>query len=152
MNITIRDTNADPRDVILVREASAFILSRLLKPSQLKHVNLHVNLAILKDDLGDIGIEEAPTFRLRLHRELDSLAMIVTLAHELVHLAQVMNGKLFLKEINGLEVWHWLNVPYGHDPYGDKTLILPWEVEAEQREVDLACHFFSHYVTKLNGS
>src|SRR5690606_34844853 len=103
MKLTIRGTQGNPRDVKILREAIPFILSRLLKPSQTKHVSLHVTLTTLEHDFGDIGIEEAPTFRLRLHHDMDTLFMIVTLAHELVHLAQVVDGQLFVKKIKGLE-------------------------------------------------
>lgn len=150
MKLTIRRIKGDPRDVKLVREGVAFILGRLLTPLHMAKVRLHITLTTLESDLGDVSIEKSPRFSIRLHHEMDTLLMLVTLAHELVHVAQVMQGHLFLKKINGLVVWVWKGQSYGADPYGDPSRYLPWEADAELREGDLACQFFSHYVTSLN--
>ena len=152
MKLTIRRTKGDPRDVQLIREAVPFILSRLLKPLHMKGVTLHITLTTLKRDFGDISVSEAPKFRLRLHHEMDTLFMIVTLAHELVHMAQVMDGRLSFKKINNLAVWHWMGEPYGAEPYADPDANLPWETDAVLLESDLACQFFEWYVTSLNAS
>jgi hypothetical protein len=83
---------------------------------------------------------------------MDTLMLLVTLAHELVHLAQVMDGRLQLKKIKGLDTWHWKRKPYGEDPYNpSESRDLPWEVEASELECDLALQFFAFYVRKLNG-
>ena len=83
---------------------------------------------------------------------MDSLFMMVTLAHELVHLSQVMQGRLELKKINDLHVWHWDNKPYGTVPYDDLGTDIPWERDAGEQEGDLARQFFNHHITSLNGT
>lgn len=150
MKLTIRRNDGDQRDVRLLREAVPFMLNRLLKPAHVKTIVLHISFTRLHGDFGDIEIETAPTFRIRLHHEMDTLLMMVTLAHELVHLSQVMLGRLELKKIKGLAVWHWDGKPYGSAPYDDLEQTLPWELDADSREGDLACQFFSYYVTSLN--
>ena len=150
MKLTIRRNDGDPRDVKLLHEAVPFILSRLMKPRDVKKVSLHISLTRLHGDFGDIEIETAPAFRIRLHHEMDTLLMIVTLAHELVHLSQVMRGSLKLNKINDLTVWHWDDVPYGAEPYDNPEHALPWETEADSRETELASQFCAHYITLLN--
>ena len=152
MKLTIRRNQGDTRDVELIRKAVPFMLKRLLKPEQLEALSVHVVLTKLQDDLGNVDIEEAPKFRLRLHHEMDTLLMIVTLAHELVHLSQVMHGRLQLREINDLTVWYWDKKPYGSEPYADPDRTLPWESDANRMEGELACRFFTHYVKNLNAS
>jgi hypothetical protein len=151
MKLKIRRNDGDPRDVKVLREAVPFMLNRLLKPAHVKKVVIHITLTRLHGDFGDIGIETAPTFRIRLHHEMDTLVMILTLAHELVHMSQVMHGRLQLKKINDLLEWCWDGKPYGTAPYDVPNLVLPWESDADERESDLACQFFQHYVTLLNG-
>lgn len=150
MKLSIRKNRGDKRDVELIREAVPFILKRLLKAEQIEDIDLHITLVKLKNDFGDVEISSAPSFRLRLHHEMDTLLMIVTLAHELVHVSQVMNGRLKLKKINHLRQWYWDKRPYGTAPYDDPELTLPWESEAARLENELACRFFRHYVSKLN--
>lgn len=151
MQLTIRRNQGDKRDVKLIRMAVPFMLKRLLKPSLVNEVTLHISLTSLQGDCGDIGIEDAPKFKMRLHHEMDTLLLMVTLAHELVHLSQVMDGRLKIKEINDLTTWFWKRKSYGSDPYASGAGNLPWEIDAESREGDLACQFFTHYVTMLNA-
>jgi hypothetical protein len=81
---------------------------------------------------------------------MDAILMVVTLAHELVHLSQVMNKRLEVKEINDLSVWFWDGQPYGTEPYADETVVLPWEADAERQEGNLARQFLNNYVKRLN--
>ncbi len=150
MKLTIRRNDGDKRDVKLLRAAVPYILNRLLTPAHVKTIVIHITLTRLHGDFGDIEIETAPKFRIRLHHEMDTLLMMLTLAHELVHLSQVMIGRLQLKKINGLAVWHWDGKPYGTEPYEAPNGDLPWEIDADCREGDLACQFFQHYLTSLN--
>lgn len=150
MQLEIERNRGTERDVKLIREAVPFMLKRLLKPEQLGQISLHISISRLHADLGDIILEDAPDFRLRLHHESDSILMLVTLAHELVHLAQVIEGRLKFRKIKGLYAWVWDGRSYGHDPYADPERVLPWERDAELREGDLARQFLNSYVRKLN--
>lgn len=152
MELVIRRNSADARDVRLVREAAPYMLKSLLKAELFSQVVLHVSFAKLNKDLGDVSVGEAPRFRMRLHPEMDTVLMMVTLAHELVHVSQVMEGRLKLKKIKGLHSWTWDGCNYGVDPYGDSDLNPPWEIDAVSQESDLACQFFRWYVTSLNAS
>lgn len=151
MKLTVRRNQGDKRDVELIRKAVPFMLKRLLKAEQIERISLHVILTKLKGDFGNVEIETAPAFRLRLHHEMDTLLMMVTLAHELVHVSQVMEGRLKLKKINHLTTWYWDKKPYGTAPYDDPDLILPWESDAARAENELACRFFRFYVSNLNA-
>ena len=152
MQLEIHRKRGTERDVKLIREAVPFMLKRLLQPEQLSQVRLNVSITRLNGDLGDIILEDAPDFRLRLHHEADAILMMVTLAHELVHLSQVLSGRLKFKKFKGLDVWVWDGRSYGTDPYADPDRVLPWERDAELREGDLARQFLNFYVKKLNAN
>lgn len=153
MQLTVRQKLGDARDVKLIRDAVPFMLKKLLAPSQLSQVSVQVSIVKLNEDCGDIELHTPPLFKLRLSHQLDSVLMLLTLAHELIHLSQVVEGRLNLKKINGLTVWFWDGRPYGSEPY-DSPLgdALPWEIDANRRESDLACQFLNDYVRKLNVS
>lgn len=152
MQLEIERKRGTERDVKLITEAVPFMLKRLVKPEQLTQVHLNISITRLKGDHGDIVLEDAPYFRLRLHHESDSILLLVTLAHELVHLSQVLSGRLKFKKIKGLDVWVWDGRSYGSEPYADLDRVLPWERDAELREGDLARQFVNFYVKKLNGN
>lgn len=152
MKLTIQRKLGDERDDELIRDAVLFMLQRLLTPAQIERVSLHILVTRLHGDFGDIELTRAPSFHIRLHYEVNAILLMVTLAHELVHMAQVMNGRLELKKIKDLSVWYWDGIPYGTAPYDDPELVLPWETDAEECECDLVRHFVDFYVTSLNPS
>jgi hypothetical protein len=69
--------------------------------------------------------------------------ILVTLAHEAVHVAQFVTGKLNSKKINGKIHWFWKDKNYGHGVYeiskspDGQFLELPWEAEAVKKELPL---------------
>lgn len=152
MQVRVYQQGSNRKDTLLIREAAVQMLSRLLKPEQTEQVNLQVLVTKLDGDFGDIELQAAPYFRLRLADDLNSILTLVTLAHELVHLAQVVEGRLSLSSQPSGTVWHWDGVPYGTDPYDLEDVKLPWEVDALEREGDLACHFVNEYVRNLNAA
>ena len=152
MKLTVIHKTGNNRDLNLIRSACQQMLSRLLKPEQMARITLHVKVTTLQDDLGDISVESDSSFYLRLHHEMDTLLLIVTLAHELVHLSQVMTGRLVINKNNDLGEWVWDGESYGCDPYLETGRSLPWEIDANERECDLARHFVTNYIASLNAS
>lgn len=151
MKLRIQHGLADARDVKMVRAAVPEMLRTLLKPEQIALINLHITFTSLDAVYGDIELVKAPRFKIRLHDSLDPILLLMTLAHELIHLKQVMEGHLKVIKINDLHIWVWKNRQYGPDPYALKNASLPWETEAERKESALVRHFVKIYVTLLNG-
>ncbi len=127
------------------------MLNKLLSREEQAPIRLHIIITTLHGDLGDIVLEDTPDFRLRLHHASDTILMLVTLAHELIHLSQVVKGRLKFRKFKGLDVWVWDGKSYGSDPYDDPDRTLPWESDANNRESDLARQFLNKYVRSLNG-
>lgn len=151
MRLTIERKQGEGDDELLLA-AVPFMLSRLLTREDVKTIRLHIVITNLAGDLGNIDLHDTPDFRLRLNHRVQGTLLLVTLAHELIHLAQVVEGRLKMREIKGLHVWYWDGEPYGSEPYADPTRLLPWEVDAESREGDLARQFVKSRVTSLNAN
>lgn len=143
--------DGDP-DELLLEDAARYMLCYLLEPEQLVHVHLIVTVDDLGTDCGDIELQAAPIFRLRLSKGLNGILTLVTLAHELVHLSQVLLGRLALSSQPSGTEWFWDGMTYGTDPYERPSPELPWEVDALSQESDLARHFVNDYVKNLNAS
>lgn len=152
MKVRVVHEGKDRRDVLLLKVAAVQMLNRLLEPEQAEQVNLQILVTKLDGDLGDIELQSAPFFLLRLADDLNSILTIVTLAHELVHLAQTLTGRLQLSSQPHGTVWYWDGTPYGTEPYEQDNLSLPWEIDALERECDVARHFMNEYVSNLNAS
>lgn len=150
MQLRIRVKEGTDKDAELVRAATTYMMSKLLKPEQLESVSLHITLTSLEHDFGDIELHRSPKFIMRLHSAMDPVLMVTTVAHELIHVAQKLTGRLQLREVGGETVWCWGAKCFGADPYDDPSCILPWEDDAECREGDLALSFFRASIAKMN--
>lgn len=151
MKLRISRGDADPRDVKMVRVAVPEMLNLILSPSQIDQLDIHINFTSLNGVYGDIQLENPPYFKMRLHNDLDPILLLLTLAHELIHLSQVVSGDLKLIKNNKLYEWHWKKRNFGSEPYVDHDSRPPWEADAERREGVLTVHFVKKYVNILNG-
>jgi hypothetical protein len=152
MELTIKSTRTDCRDADLITRAVPFMLNGLLTSSQREGLIVNVVITTLNGDHGDVVLNEAPSFQIRLSSQCDTIMLVKTLAHELVHLSQVVNGRLKFRKINGLQCWVWDGKSYGPYPYRDPDRTLPWESDAERHEDTLCVNFVKHHVKFLNGS
>jgi hypothetical protein len=151
MRIKVLKNSGTARDVSLLKKAAKYMIERLLSPSQAANISLNISITNLNGRFGEAVINDPVLFKVRLYRDACLPMMLVTLAHELVHVSQVVNGNLKVSQINDLTEWFWKGKSYGTDPYENWAGKLPWEVEASKREVSLAFDFLQEHVTLLNG-
>lgn len=143
---------AKESDAKLLKRAVKAMLRELVDDEHLVNVRLDIVIAELERDCGEIELQDAPRFLIRLAHDLDTILTILTLAHELVHLSQVLTGRLRLNESSARLEWVWEGVNYGEAPYASPKIILPWEEEAKRLEANLTRHFLASYVSNLNNS
>lgn len=146
MLVTVTGLN-DPAFEATVVKASKFYL-RLIMP---RHIIPHITLDI--DFLGKLdqdadgycdvtghNIRKKPReFQIQVRRNKSKRYMMMTLAHEIVHLKQYAMGELD----ENMNVWKGKRIPSDMD-YWDA----PWEIEAHGREYGLWSRFAKRF--KIN--
>ncbi len=150
MRIKMLKNSGTVRDVSLLKKAAKYMIERLLSPSQSANISLNISITNLNGRFGEAVINDPTRFKVRLYKDADLVMMLVTLAHELVHVSQVVSGTLKVKKINDLDEWFWKGKSYGVDPYENWPGKLPWETEANAQEVSLALEFIQVHVDLLN--
>ena len=72
-------------------------------------------------------------YEMEINKNLDVETILVTLAHEMVHLKQYATKQLKSKVVSGKEIDIWLGKKYKNLNYLDQ----PWEKEASSLEMQL---------------
>lgn len=123
----------------IIRTATKFYIQRLLPDH--KHHLFKIDINGVKNLLADGTFEKTATnkYTIELKLELDVEMMLLTLAHELVHLKQYATNELRSRVIAGQLVDIWKGKRYRNLKYNDQ----PWEIEALQKEQDLFEDFIS---------
>lgn len=93
-----------------------------------------------------LGIQFGNTGRIFIDPRRSTLEIISTVAHELVHEEQTYLGKLDTQYINSQWYYVWDGKTYNQKAktYQD-YLNFPWEIEARERQFELACRALSDY-------
>jgi len=93
--------------------------------------------------------KEKKTGKIEINGKLPEYSLVVTLAHEMVHLKQFSSGLL---ELDEEENWIWDNVNYGKtNTRTDKHYYnLPWEKEAWTLQSSLALKYYGKLIQTLN--
>lgn len=123
----------------ILRTATKFYIEQLL-PNH-KHNLFKIDIIGVKNLEADGTFEKIATNRyaIELKLGLDIEMMLLTLAHELVHLKQYATNELRSRVIGGQLVDIWKGKRYRNLHYDDQ----PWEIEALQKEQDLLVDFIS---------
>lgn len=138
----------------MLQDAALFFLDILLKRCTIDY-RLDVRIYLMqprkakpKEPMVEIGqatemlTKEHVWYKIDLSNDLNTLDMLTTLAHELVHVVQFVTGRLHSEED-----WIFEGKNYGEDPYKgtEADTKLPWEHEAYSKEVELAKKFVKKY-------
>lgn len=95
--------------------------------------------------VGDCGWEDdnirPREFMIRLDANMGNRKMLISLAHEMVHVKQYAKGEMRDMIRNSATKWHRESVNTSDVDYWD----LPWEIEAHGREVGLYERFKRHW-------
>lgn len=76
-------------------------------------------------------------FEIEVNQDLNFEHLMITLAHEMVHVKQYATKELKSKFVRGKPVDTWRGVKYRNLEYHNQ----PWEVEATTKEQELYCDF-----------
>ena len=123
----------------ILRTATKFYIQHLLP--NYKHSLFKIDIIGVKNLEADGTFEKISTNRyaIELRTDLDIQIMLLTLAHELVHLKQYATNELRSRVVAGQLVDIWKGKRYRNLKYDDQ----PWEIEALQKEQDLFEDFIS---------
>lgn len=160
MEIIILPKGKDKKHHKILKDAIYFLTDVLISKRDAKKIkSINIKLATSIDygtSRGDCRQEAHIDGSFDLHLKLDTTYclpdMIATLAHEMVHIKQVVKGEL----VHDGDIWIWKDkkMIYKDAWYNDFTIAqqrdrLPWEDEAYGREKILAKKFFIHYFNKV---
>ncbi len=154
-NIRIKSyRNKRIEETAILKDAIQFFLDDLLKRCTLDHkVNVELHLKKGKEIHSSDGSKSAGLcgcylygkvvwYTIEVGVDVPFLEMLSTIAHESVHIAQYVTGRL-----NSENEFVWDGIPYGEEPYTGTELDskLPWEYDAYSKEPELAKKFVKKY-------
>jgi hypothetical protein len=130
-----------------VEDMAQFSATKLMP--KMKNISVCIQLVpfLLKKEgiYGDCAITEDCTdlirpkdFVIRVDSRIKLRKMLITVAHEMVHVKQYARGELYDSTIKGMYRWQgkWISK---HPDYWDQ----PWEIEALGRETGIWIHWVS---------
>lgn len=137
----------------VLKDAVQFFLDELLKRCTIRHV-VNVDVTVTKGDIitedghANAGLcsgywkDDQYWYTIHASGNVPFLELLSTIAHESVHVAQYVTGRL-----RGDDRYIWDGVDYGEDPYKNPDLDskLPWEYDAYSKEPILARKFVTKY-------
>ena len=133
------------RELIKLIKYAANFYADLLIPKQKHKIYLDINANEISAD-GYCTCMDLYDFEIEIHKDLTFEHMMITLAHEMVHVKQYATGELrdYVKSTS-LNRWQGKIVDDSKINYWDR----PWEIEAFGREFGLYARFKeSTYETK----
>lgn len=143
MNIRIKQQGDLHPDTDLIHSAAKYMLNEF-DEDELDTLNLVISLVKHMPN-NHIGLTSSGNgkIQVKLKKSLSTLALLKTLAHELVHVRQMHTGELTTSSTK--RSWIWKGKRYTKDRYPD----FPWEDEAHYFETPLTISFLSHYLTHI---
>lgn len=137
-------------DACEVFNAVVFYSEKLMSKRMLAGLDVRVvyvsKLETNENIVGDCGWEDdnlrPREFMIRLDAEMGKRKMLISLAHEMVHVKQYAKGEMRdMMRSSSHTKWHRESVNTDDVDYWD----LPWEIEAHGREVGLYERFKKHW-------
>ena len=122
----------------LIKQAAKFYAVQLV-PNQYYKIYLEIYANKCKAD-GYCMQLDGYDFEIELNKNLTFEHMMITLAHEMIHLKQYATKELKSKFVRGKPVDTWRGVKYRDIKYNDQ----PWEMEAMELEEELYHKFLLH--------
>lgn len=142
-------------EIELIELATLFFLKELNKINPYKPIKCDIiisNLVVSEssgellsgDMFKDTDADGNIQYVCSLADYINSIELMRTLAHELIHVWQSATNRLQI--IN--DIWHWNGTAFGNAPYvgNDEDFNLPWEQEADILDIILLKQFYSSYM------
>ena len=122
----------------LIKQAAKFYAIQLI-PEHYDHVYLDIYANKIKADGTCLQMDDYD-FEIEINQKLSFEHMMITLAHEMIHLKQYVTRELKTKVVKGKCIDTWKGVKYRNIKYDEQ----PWEHEAMDMEEELY-HMFLLY-------
>ncbi len=124
------------RELIKLIKYAANFYADILIPKQKHKIYLNIFANDISAD-GYCTCMDTYDFEIEIHKDLKFEHMMITLAHEMVHLKQYATKQLKSKFVKGTPVDTWKGTKYRNIKYKEQ----PWEKEAMQLEESLYQQF-----------
>ena len=124
------------RDLIKFIKMAANFYADMLIPKQKDKIYLDIYASKINAD-GYCTCMDTYDFEIEIHKDLSFEHMMITLAHEMIHLKQYATKELKSKFVRGKPVDTWKGVKYRNLKYREQ----PWEKEAMMLEESLYQQF-----------
>lgn len=129
MNITVENGSAEKRKIT---KKIAEFFSRELSISHLEEEVFIAFIPGLDKECAGFTVKDLNTISVGIAAKLDLFDMIITVAHEMVHVGQMARGELRVKRYYGGSITYWKGKPT-KVAYENQ----PWEIEANALETIL---------------
>ena len=149
MDIKIYQGSGEKHNLSTFKLAVDFYFKKLFTTLQIQKINkVRIYIKTMEKDYGECFDHKNPDgtydITINIHKNEPFHDIIATLAHELIHVKQVILGFLKYKSSE----WYWKGKSYGPTPYKGLSELqqsskLPWEKEAYDKERTLAKSFFN---------
>jgi len=141
MNVTVRNAR-DLTLVKLLKLAAHSYANNLMPPNIIKNISIRILIKDVLDAGGycdyDIDVAGIPKeFNIEILKSRKKISMFKVLAHEMVHVGQVVRGEMKDKFVRSKCITSWFGVKYEDVSYWDQ----PWEIEAYGLENSLVAKF-----------
>lgn len=150
MEININQRHGERQNFSIIVYALHYFLREMLTKQEVKKIDtINVTLKKLKGAVGyeyeQLTIEQKFILHIDLDRTQPINTIISTLAHEMIHVKQMLSGRLQIMNLN----YVWEGKSYGIFPYrklNRKQQIekIPWETEAYTNQDKYARDFFNY--------
>lgn len=115
----------------LIKQAARFYAYQLI-PEHYDQIFLDIYATKMKADGTCLQLDNYD-YEIEINKNISFECMMITLAHEMIHLKQYATKELKSKIVKGNEVDVWKGVKYKNMKYNDQ----PWEQEATDLEQEL---------------
>ncbi len=123
-----------------VRSASEFFIDHLITPKLSDRLDIKIVLKKISEADGLCIKQDKYKYLIELNKNLNFENLLITLAHEIVHVKQYVTMELKVWNILGKDVDVWRGRRFRNLNYDDQ----PWEMEATDLEVYLFQDFVMH--------
>lgn len=130
----------------MIKQAAKFYALQLI-PKHYDKIYLDIYSNKIEAD-GTCFQHDGYDFEIEINKKLSFDHMMITLAHEMIHLKQYVTKELKTKVVKGNCIDTWKGVKFKNTDYKDQ----PWEQEATMLEEELYHRFlfYGMYVGKLD--
>lgn len=134
-------TGNHPRLSVEEAQTAATFFAKELMPKAWDKLYIDINFLRMDDAHGLVDRLSRYEYQMDISTRLGKKSTISTIAHEVVHIKQMIRGELVMKSSHNK--WNGKHFPVSYDYFNS-----PWEIEAYGREVGLTYKYLCHVMSK----